>query len=67
VLVVQAKRLRSELEYWSNLVSGQHPVRLIDISIRLHNKLSVVESDLEWDQEVFVGNFNPTTSGYTAN
>jgi hypothetical protein len=49
------------------LVSGHHPVRLIDISIRLHNKLSVIESDLEWDQEVLVGNFNPRASGYVAN
>jgi hypothetical protein len=67
VLVVQAKQLRHELEYWSNLISGHHPVRLIDISIRLHNKLSVIESDLDWDQEVLVGNFNPSTSGYVAN
>jgi hypothetical protein len=67
VLVTQAKHLRRELEYWSNLVSGHHPVRLIDISIRLHNKLSVIESDLEWDQEVLVGNFNPRASGYVAN
>jgi hypothetical protein len=67
VLVSQAKRLRSELEYWSNLVSGHHPVRLIDISIRLHNKLSVVESDLEWDQEVLVGNFDPRAGDHVAN
>jgi hypothetical protein len=52
VLITQAKQLRRELEYWSNLVSGHHAVRLIDISIRLHNKLSVIESDLDWDQEV---------------
>jgi hypothetical protein len=67
LLVAQAKRLRRELEYWSNLVSGHHPVRLIDISIRLHNKLSMIESDLEWDQEVLVGNFNPRASGHMAN
>jgi hypothetical protein len=67
VLVSQAKRLRSELERWSNVVSGHHPVPLIDISIRLHNKLSVLESDLEWDQEVLVGNFNPRTGDHVAN
>jgi hypothetical protein len=67
VLITQAQELRSELERWSNVVSGHHPVRLIDISIRLHNKLSVLESDLEWDQEVLVGNFNPKARGYVAN
>jgi len=67
VLITQAKQLRRELEYWSNVVSGLDPVRLIDISIRLHNKLSVIECDLDWDQEVLVGNFNPGASGYTAN
>jgi hypothetical protein len=67
VLVSQAKQVRSELERWSNVVSGHHPVRLIDISIRLHNKLSVLESDLEWDQEVLVGNFNPRAGDQVAN
>jgi hypothetical protein len=67
VLITQAKQLRRELEYWSNLVSGHHPVRLIDISIRLHNKLSVIESDLNWDQEVLVGNFNPRAGDHVAN
>jgi hypothetical protein len=67
VLIIQAKQLRRELEYWSNLVSGHHLVRLTDISIRLHNKLSAIESDLDWDQQVLVGNFNPRASGHTAN
>lgn len=67
VLVAQAKRLRRELEYWSDLVSGHHPVRLIDISIRLRNKLSVIESDLDWNQEVLVEHFNPKASGHVAN
>jgi hypothetical protein len=67
VLLTQAQRLRRELEYWSNLVSGHHPVRLIDISIRLHNKLSVIESDLEWDQQALVSKFDPKASDYVAN
>jgi hypothetical protein len=60
-LLIQATQLRDELERWSNVVSGHHPVRLIDVSIRLHNKLSAIEGDLDWEKELLIRKFAPTT------
>jgi hypothetical protein len=67
VLVARANTLRSELARWSNVVNRSPSVRLIDVSITLHRKLSVIESDLEWDQQMLIGQFSPQASGYVAN
>jgi hypothetical protein len=50
-LVVEAKRLRGDLELWYDVINGRRPAGLFSAWIKMDHKLQMTEMELAWEQK----------------